>query len=206
MRSILLFLLFIFLFYSCGYSENKRITERKNDLSEEIFKKENEYKNGIIDTIKCKQLGKIRIGENIEAVLKELEHFNVVYDSLSLQEFDEPDFEYEYFYNIYDVNNNLLFQVFPNKNKKLERIDVYSDRFVMDCGLKVGKKVSDIKEFTSINFAGFIYETGLIVRLEKVCEAFQLDINVKEAEFFDHENLNIDLIPNELPIVRIIIQ
>ena len=206
MKSGLIYLTFIFLFNSCGNSENKKTTERNNDLAQEIIEKENEYKNEIIDTIKCKQLGEIRIGENIEAVLKKLEHYNVVFDSLSLQEFDEPDFEYEYFYNIYDVNNNLLFKAYPNKNKNLESIDVYSDRFVMECGLKVGKKVSDIKEFTSINYAGFIYETGLIVRLEKVCGAFQLDINVKEADFFDYENPNIDLIPNELPIVRIIIQ
>jgi len=206
MKSRLFALSFIFLFYSCGHLENKKMTGKNNDLSGEIFEKGNEYNNEIIDTIKCKQLGEIRIGEPIKFVLKKLEHYNVVYDSLSLQEFDEPDFEYEYFYNVYDENNNLLFKTFSNKNKNLERIDIHSNRFVMECGLKIGKKVSDIKEITSINYAGFIYETGLIVRLEKLCGAFQLDINVKEADFFDYENPKIDLIPNELPIVRIIIQ
>ena len=154
----------------------------------------------IMDTIRDRRLGVIFIGQSIKSALESLDsEVSWIFDSIPNYEITENEYEYECKYKIYNSDRELLYilyvEEYSETPKTITRIEIRSNCFVTETGLKIGDRVSDLQRTGKIKKADFTYETGLIVRIENFKGAFSLDYNHPEFQFYDYENP----IPEEIP-------
>ena len=159
----------------------------------------------IIDTIRDRRLGEIFVGQSINSALESLDSdFSWIFDSIPIYEIAENEFEYECKYRIYSSDRELLYilyvEEYSETPKTITQIEIRSDYFVTETGLKIGDRVSDLKRTGKITKADFMYETGLIVRIQNFNGAFSLDFNQPEFDFYDYENPIPENIPEKLKI------
>lgn len=201
------------LLYSCTFPKGNtnENDEMKNNIhgeyDSEIPEKEDAAAVITIDTIKKHHLGRIRTGDPVDKVIAELKSkYKVEYDSIPQS---EEDTLYFYHYSVYDRDNELLFRIHPGDpidgKTVINTIEVCSNRYITDKGLRIGDRVYHLKRKYTLKDAEFNYDDGLWVYAAEFPGCFFIDINADGIDGFNYEKPWIDEIPEHLKIIGIVI-
>lgn len=185
-----------FLYFACSTpSDDSDKVNFADSSSHELLTK---------DSLSKYRLDNIKVGDSINDLESKLNEYKIILDSLPEQEFENKSFDY--FYNIFDKNDELLAKLHLDTLKiKIIILEIISEKLLVDENIRIGSNLKDIKLKYNISDVYFDYDIGLIVSSDDFGGGFGLDFEKINDINFNFEDPDIDLLPDQLEVNKIYI-